>query len=369
MLIDGEKYKVEASLDHFLTVPDCMVMGSNKLGKANGEAKLYIASKDAMRNFFGDAGFDVECILLRSDLINYMYAIKDEYLNPTFAYGYYYNQKRKTPKLLSDLWQERLNKVLNQEEVISFHVQDQIQIQGNRGYINSDEKGKGYDLLREVALPLCSFLVVYKLQSKIGHSIYYMKLFVDFDMLANSKKDPLVFVYGKKNEEAGLEEIPTNKDDEINENIKKARNGQGKYREQLLKECVFCPFTRISDERLLVASHIKPWVISTDEEKVDPKNGFLLSPLYDKLFDKGFITFTPDKRVHLSAHLSSYTYNLIGLKDNQFIEALPMDDRREEYLEYHRNAVFNGILNNANSQGKSKYSFYKPYLDVAEKSD
>jgi hypothetical protein len=32
--------------------------------------------------------------------------------------------------------------------------------------------------------------------------------------------------------------------------------------------CPFCPITLISDDRLLIASHIKPWVASDDFEKL-----------------------------------------------------------------------------------------------------
>lgn len=53
-----------------------------------------------------------------------------------------------------------------------------------------------------------------------------------------------------------------------------------------------CPITRADDKRLLIAIHIKPWVHSNNEERVNTKNGILLSPLFDKLFDKriGLIT-------------------------------------------------------------------------------
>jgi len=54
--------------------------------------------------------------------------------------------------------------------------------------------------------------------------------------------------------------------------ISKAREGQGKYRELLLEQCHFCLITMISDERLLIASHIKPWAASSDDEKIDPYN-------------------------------------------------------------------------------------------------
>lgn len=67
------------------------------------------------------------------------------------------------------------------------------------------------------------------------------------------------------------------KSEEKSKNIRQARDGQGKYREQLLEQCHFCPITMISDERLLIASHIKPWAASNDTEKTDPCNGYMIS--------------------------------------------------------------------------------------------
>jgi len=52
-----------------------------------------------------------------------------------------------------------------------------------------------------------------------------------------------------------------------------------------------CPFTKINDNRLLIASHIKPWAFSDNKERLDLKNVFVLSPLFDKLFDRGLISF------------------------------------------------------------------------------
>ena len=126
------------------------------------------------------------------------------------------------------------------------------------------------------------------------------------------------------------------------EDIRKAREGQGKYREQLLEQCRFCPFTMIADERLLIASHIKPWAASEDSEKVDPYNGYMLSPLYDKLFDRGFITFTENRRVILSDFISPFTWKQINIKNDTFIKALPMDEKRISYLKFHHESVFKG---------------------------
>ena len=67
--------------------------------------------------------------------------------------------------------------------------------------------------------------------------------------------------------------------------------------------------TMISDERLLIASHIKPWASSNDYEKTDPYNGYMLSPLYDKLFDRGFITFKENRHVILSEFIKEISKN------------------------------------------------------------
>lgn len=98
----------------------------------------------------------------------------------------------------------------------------------------------------------------------------------------------------------------------------------------------------ITDERLLIASHIKPWAASNNKEKVDPYNGFMLTPMYDKLFDRGFITFTKDKHIILSDFISSQTWKKIGLKGNESYMMLPMDEKRINYLRFHQQSVFKG---------------------------
>ena len=146
----------------------------------------------------------------------------------------------------------------------------------------------------------------------------------------------------KAKAEDEVAEKPDKKKQAERQEITRARDGQGKYRELLLEQCRFCPFTMISDERLLIASHIKPWAASNDTEKIDPYNGYMLSPLYDKLFDRGFITFTEKRHIILSEFISPYTWKQIGLKNDTFIKALPMDDKRIGYLKFHHTSVFKG---------------------------
>jgi len=123
----------------------------------------------------------------------------------------------------------------------------------------------------------------------------------------------------------------------------KVRVGQNNFRKDLLKELKMCPITKIDDKKLLIASHIKPWVHSNDEERLDPNNGFLLSPLYDKLFDKGIglITFTPEKEILISKRLSSENRARLEINHKDIIENLPINGR-EEFLEYHRKYIYQG---------------------------
>lgn len=304
MKINGENLKTIAVFPSMMTVPDCVVVGSNKIGHGHGEAKFYISSKDDMYAFYGKEKFKAKCFMLKSDLLSYMMAIKNEYLKPSQEYAKKDN--------LPILWKERFDMIQKMDDVIFFNMNDQYQIAGPRGYVNSDDDG--YQIIRKIALPLVSYIYVEKLGIE-SDPLYYWKLFVDFETILEKQNGPLVFNYGKKKKEDKTEKIDKIKQKEKNE-IGKARVGQGKYREQLLEQCHFCPFTMISDERLLIASHIKPWAASDDKEKIDPYNGYMLSPLFDKLFDRGFITITEKRHIILSQYISAYTWKQLNLKND-----------------------------------------------------
>lgn len=123
----------------------------------------------------------------------------------------------------------------------------------------------------------------------------------------------------------------------------KMRIGQNDFRSNLFKEMNSCPITGIIDEKLLIASHIKPWIHSSNDERLNPKNGFLLSPLFDRLFDKniGLITFTTNKEIIISRRISNFNMNIINVQNKQKFENLPINGR-EEFLEYHNKYIFQG---------------------------
>lgn len=121
-----------------------------------------------------------------------------------------------------------------------------------------------------------------------------------------------------------------------------ARIGQGIFRENLIKKYDGrCVVTGIDDKRILIASHIKPWSVSTNEQRLSAENGILLSPLYDKLFDVGLITFNEEGQIVFSKEL-----------ENKNIDLLKIDRRKKydlktsvafiENLQYHQNTVFLG---------------------------
>lgn len=61
-----------------------------------------------------------------------------------------------------------------------------------------------------------------------------------------------------------------------------ARVGQGKYRESLIKKYDHkCIVTGIDKLNLLIASHIKPWRVCNNNERIDTENGLLLSANMD----------------------------------------------------------------------------------------
>ena len=106
-----------------------------------------------------------------------------------------------------------------------------------------------------------------------------------------------------------------------------------------------CALTGINIPTLLVASHIIPWAVN-QQERLNPENGLCLSALYDKAFDKGFISFDDQYRVILAEKLKLYQAEPYYGKHFASIEgqtiALPEYHRPNKvFLEWHRDCIFN----------------------------
>ncbi|BEP54511.1 HNH endonuclease [Variovorax sp. V118] len=118
-----------------------------------------------------------------------------------------------------------------------------------------------------------------------------------------------------------------------------ARLGHGQFRTDVLKRGHFtCRVTGVTGAGLLTASHIKPWRVADNDERLDPHNGLLLSPHVDRLFDRGLVSFAADGSVMLANEAASIAWRAWGLDDDLRISA--MSKREALFMEYHRDQLF-----------------------------
>jgi hypothetical protein len=122
------------------------------------------------------------------------------------------------------------------------------------------------------------------------------------------------------------------------ESLIRARRGQGQYRQDLERVEIGCRLTGTIDRRHLRASHIKPWYLSNDNEKLDPNNGLLLSPHVGHLFDRGYISFTDEGELLVSKALNPVVLSDWCLAATP--RPKPFNAKQRVYLAYHRNSVF-----------------------------
>ena len=117
------------------------------------------------------------------------------------------------------------------------------------------------------------------------------------------------------------------------ETIIKSRIGQSAFKKALLtieKKCRICG---VRDERFLVASHIKPWSESNNQERLDVNNGLLLCPNHDALFDKRYISFAETGKVMVKQNLDSTTKMFLNINDTMRIN---LNERQQNYMKWHR---------------------------------
>lgn len=117
-----------------------------------------------------------------------------------------------------------------------------------------------------------------------------------------------------------------------------ARVGQGEFRINVQRIESKCRVTGLTDRDFLIAGHIKPWKDSSNRERLDGHNGFLLSPHVDKLFDRGWISFSDQGRLLVSKK-EIYDILKTWVIDSE-LSVGSFTERQKEYLEYHRAKVF-----------------------------
>ena len=121
--------------------------------------------------------------------------------------------------------------------------------------------------------------------------------------------------------------------------IVKARVGQGIFRENLIKKYKCCIVTGIDIPQLLIASHIKPWSVCTNNERLCVENGLLLSATYDRLFDCGLITFDSGGKLSISSAIDGSNRIKLKLSNGSKFDIKMVPDMKS-FLEYHNDIIF-----------------------------
>lgn len=171
----------------------------------------------------------------------------------------------------------------------------------------------------------------------------YKKAMTDFGAALRKFLKFIQSSYSKyKEEKEAEEEIKIRENINLKETEKtsllKSRIGQGEFRKTLIAYWQGCAVSNSTMIDLLVASHIKPWRVSNNIERLDVFNGLLLLPNYDKLFDLGYITFLTNGKIDISPLLPKEEYDCLKLERN--LRLIHIDEKHLPYLKYHNEHCF-----------------------------
>lgn len=132
-----------------------------------------------------------------------------------------------------------------------------------------------------------------------------------------------------------IEEIEHSEEKETEKQaLIKVRLGHSKLREDIIKRKGNCEICGLSHNRLLIASHIKPWAKSDNFEKLDSANILLLCSMHDALFDKGLISFDDNGKILVSKELNKKEQALVNINEEICIKIV--SEKQKQFLKYHR---------------------------------
>jgi predicted restriction endonuclease len=179
---------------------------------------------------------------------------------------------------------------------------------------------------------------------KIINKTYEVKEFVDKDKRGNGMYSAAINSYKAFLSDVTQAEVKQDIDDIILDktipDTQKAvmvntRIGQGRFRQDLIGYWQGCAITKYQNQSFLIASHIKPWAKSNNQERLDPFNGLLLLANIDKAFDLGYISFDDRGRILISDQLDEY--QTLGI--NEQMKVL-LTKQHQDYLAFHRESRF-----------------------------
>jgi len=118
-----------------------------------------------------------------------------------------------------------------------------------------------------------------------------------------------------------------------------SRRGQGLFRQRVGKTEHACRITRVENPAHLIASHIKPWRDSDNEERLAAGNGLLLTPSIDHLFDRGFISFGDDGELITSPIADRASLKKMGISTEAPLKVGQFNSDQKHFLDFHRREV------------------------------
>jgi hypothetical protein len=119
-----------------------------------------------------------------------------------------------------------------------------------------------------------------------------------------------------------------------------ARKGQGLFKERIARFERECRITRVDNPAHLIASHIKPWRESDNEERLHAGNGLMLTPTIDHLFDRGFISFGDDGELLVSRVADQNSLMKMGVSKERSSSVGTFNSDQKHFLDYHRKEIF-----------------------------
>lgn len=297
---------------------ECAVARKYKLSTSGmGEKRIYVGHDEKMLDDFFDLDNIESFLLLKKDLQRYLIEAKDEFFHPVQDYAedisQYYDENVANTNAIVD-------------NIIKLHFTKKYDSQ-NRYYLNFKKDGFSslhWDFLRNIALPRVTKLNFVKVKDIKTNKLYiYIK--------------PSFFIDEKEVDEKAdiVDLLAGNKDAVINR-----RKGQVQWRQNLLDIMPACVITKVTEDRILEACHIKPHNISTDKEMYDVHNGLIMTPTYHKLFDLGFISFNDNGTILVSPFLSNMNKQRLNIDDGKQYR-IPKECAI--YLVYHRANIYNQI--------------------------
>jgi hypothetical protein len=152
----------------------------NKAGSGNGEASLYLGSKNDpdIFTFFGKENFDIHCIMSKDSVIEYLNNVKIEYQCNRHIY-------RNEVSLRT--WNVNMAEILSLPNDLHFDLTrkrtfdktgrvyaQELTYTKQKTYSVDNEKAYVYDLIRRIAIPEVSFIMLSKIEGDLfSASLYY----------------------------------------------------------------------------------------------------------------------------------------------------------------------------------------------------